>query len=42
MLIFRDETERAEVVEMGVVKLVVSDYERISYETQNLLDDEDE
>jgi len=27
---------------MGVVKLVVSDYERISYETQNLLDDEDE
>lgn len=39
VLVLRDETERPEAVEMGVVKLVGPDYERIVKETQLLLDD---
>jgi UDP-N-acetylglucosamine 2-epimerase (non-hydrolysing) len=39
VLVLRDETERPEAVEMGVVKLVGSNYERIIHETQRLLDD---
>ena len=39
VLVLRDETERPEAVEMGVVKLVGSDYERIVVGTQQLLDD---
>jgi UDP-N-acetylglucosamine 2-epimerase (non-hydrolysing) len=39
VLVLRDETERPEAVEMGVVKLVGSSYERIVVEAQRLLDD---
>lgn len=41
VLVLRDETERPEAVEQGVVKLVGSNYERIVKETQRLLDDDD-
>jgi UDP-N-acetylglucosamine 2-epimerase (non-hydrolysing) len=40
VLVLRDETERPEAVEQGVVKLVGSNYDRIVLETQRLLDDE--
>lgn len=40
VLVLRDETERPEAVEMGVVKLVGPNYERIVKEAQLLLDDE--
>jgi len=40
VLVLRDETERPEAVEMGVVKLVGADYDRILVEAQRLLDDE--
>ena len=40
VLVLRDETERPEAVEQGVVKLVGPNYERIIVETQKLLDDE--
>lgn len=40
VLVLRDETERPEAVEQGVVKLVGPDYDRIVEETQRLLDDE--
>jgi UDP-N-acetylglucosamine 2-epimerase (non-hydrolysing) len=40
VLVLRDETERPEAVEQGVVKLVGSNYERIVDEAQRLLDDE--
>ncbi len=40
VLVLRDETERPEAVEQGVVKLVGANYERIIEETQRLLDDE--
>ena len=40
VLVLRDETERPEAVEEGVVKLVGSDYNRIVTEVQRLLDDE--
>ena len=40
VLVLRDETERPEAVEQGVVKLVGSNYDRIIQETQNLLDNE--
>lgn len=40
VLVLRDETERPEAVEQGVVKLVGSNYERIVLEAQRLLDDE--
>ena len=36
----RDETERPEAVDQGVVKLVGPNYERIVTEAQRLLDDE--
>jgi UDP-N-acetylglucosamine 2-epimerase (non-hydrolysing) len=39
VLVLRDETERPEAVEMGVVKLVGPNYARIVDETQLLLDD---
>lgn len=39
VLVLRDETERPEAVEMGVVKLVGQNYERIVEEAQLLLDD---
>ena len=39
VLVLRDETERPEAVEQGVVKLVGPHYERIVHETQCLLDD---
>jgi UDP-N-acetylglucosamine 2-epimerase (non-hydrolysing) len=39
VLVLRDETERPEAVEMGVVKLVGPNYERIVKEAQLLLDD---
>ena len=38
VLVLRDETERPEAIEQGVVKLVGPHYERIVHETQNLLD----
>ena len=41
VLVLRDETERPEAVEQGVVKLVGSNYERILKEAQRLLDDND-
>ena len=41
VLVLRDETERPEAVEQGVVKLVGPHYERIVEEAQRLLDDED-
>ena len=40
VLVLRDETERPEAVEQGVVKLVGPNYERIVQEAQRLLDDE--
>lgn len=40
VLVLRDETERPEAVEQGVVKLVGSNYQRIVEEAQRLLDDE--
>lgn len=40
VLVLRDETERPEAVEEGVVKLVGPNFERIVDETQRLLDDE--
>lgn len=40
VLVLREETERPEAVEMGVVKLVGADYKRIVADTQRLLDDE--
>jgi len=40
VLVLRDETERPEAVELGVVKLVGSNKDRIVEETQRLLDDE--
>ena len=40
VLVLRDETERPEAVEQGVVKLVGPNYNRIVRETQRLLDDE--
>ena len=39
VLVLRDETERPEAVEEGVVKIVGPDYGRIVSETQRLLDD---
>jgi UDP-N-acetylglucosamine 2-epimerase (non-hydrolysing) len=39
VLVLRDETERPEAVEMGVVKLVGPNYQRIVTEAQLLLDD---
>jgi UDP-N-acetylglucosamine 2-epimerase (non-hydrolysing) len=39
VLVLRDETERPEAVEEGVVKLVGPNYQRIVEETQRLLDD---
>jgi len=39
VLVLRDETERPEAVDMGVVKLVGPNYERIVEEAQLLLDD---
>jgi UDP-N-acetylglucosamine 2-epimerase (non-hydrolysing) len=40
VLVLREETERPEAVEMGVVKLVGTDHDRIVSETQLLLNDE--
>ncbi|MDO9163386.1 MAG: UDP-N-acetylglucosamine 2-epimerase (non-hydrolyzing) [Methylococcaceae bacterium] len=40
VLVLRDETERPEAVDQGVVKLVGADYDRIVSEAQRLLDDE--
>jgi UDP-N-acetylglucosamine 2-epimerase (non-hydrolysing) len=40
VLVFREETERPEAVDQGVVKLVGPNYDRIVSETQQLLDDE--
>jgi UDP-N-acetylglucosamine 2-epimerase (non-hydrolysing) len=40
VLVLRDETERPEAVEQGVVKLVGSNYQLIIEETQRLLDNE--
>jgi UDP-N-acetylglucosamine 2-epimerase (non-hydrolysing) len=40
VLVLRDETERPEAVEQGVVKLVGANHERIVNEAQRLLDDE--
>ena len=40
VLVLRDETERPEAVEQGVVKLVGPNYDRIVAETQRLLDDD--
>lgn len=40
VLVLRDETERPEAVEQGVVKLVGPNCERIIEEAQRLLDDE--
>lgn len=40
VLVLREETERPEAVEQGVVKLVGTSLERISEEAQRLLDDE--
>lgn len=40
VLVFRDETERPEAVEQGVVKLVGSNYDNIVEEAQRLFDDE--
>ncbi|MNF91002.1 UDP-N-acetylglucosamine 2-epimerase [compost metagenome] len=39
VLVLRDETERPEAVEMGVVKLVGPNYDKIVNEAQILLDD---
>ncbi|MFZ5698847.1 MAG: non-hydrolyzing UDP-N-acetylglucosamine 2-epimerase [Pseudomonadota bacterium] len=40
VLVLREETERPEAVDAGVVKLVGSDYQRIMTEAQRLLDDD--
>lgn len=40
VLVLREETERPEAVDAGVVKLVGPDYQRIVVEAQRLLDDE--
>ena len=40
VLVLRDETERPEAVELGVVRLVGPNFERIVSETQLLLDDD--
>jgi len=40
VLVLRDETERPEAVELGVVKLVGPNYDRIVNEAQRLLDDD--
>lgn len=40
VLVLRDETERPEAVELGVVRLVGPNYDRIVNETQRLLDDQ--
>lgn len=40
VLVLREDTERPEAVEQGVVKLIGSSYERIVNEAQHLLDDE--
>lgn len=40
VLVLRRETERPEAVEAGAVKLVGPDYDRIVYEAQRLLDDQ--
>lgn len=40
VLVLRDETERPEAVDQGVVKLVGPNYDRIVEEAQRLLDDE--
>jgi UDP-N-acetylglucosamine 2-epimerase (non-hydrolysing) len=40
VLVLRDETERPEAVELGVVKLVGPNYDRIVNEAQRLLDNE--
>lgn len=40
VLVLRDETERPEAVEQGVVKLIGADYDNIILETQRLLDDQ--
>ena len=40
VLVLRDETERPEAVESGVVKLVGPNYDRVVNEAQRLLDDE--
>jgi UDP-N-acetylglucosamine 2-epimerase (non-hydrolysing) len=40
VLVLRDETERPEAVEQGVVRLVGSDYDLIVSAAQRLLDDE--
>lgn len=40
VLVLREETERPEAVEMGVVKLVGTDYDCIVQEAQRLLDDD--
>lgn len=40
VLVLRDETERPEAVEQGVVKLVGSNFDNIRQETQRLLDDD--
>jgi len=39
--VLRDETERPEAVEQGVVKLVGPNYKAIVQEAQRLLDDEE-
>ena len=39
VLVLREETERPEAVDLGVVKLVGSDSDRIFHEAQVLLDD---
>lgn len=39
VLVLRDETERPEAVDQGVVKLVGANFDRILVETQRLLDD---
>jgi len=41
VLVLRDETERPEAVDEGVVKLVGPNYERIVQETQRLLEDDE-
>ena len=38
VLVLREETERPEAIEMGAVKLVGTNFDRIVEETQNLLD----
>jgi len=40
VLVLRDETERPEAVDQGVVKLIGPHYKKIVEEVQRLLDDE--